>query len=232
VSIGKNQNKPVHIESRRKFFDDIAKQLKVPGLKFFRDHTFDDDAKMRGAGIRGEYESFFSNVPGLKEGLVLELGFDQTTPYIECDITSWAIEKALTLNLPIFDNRAKSIPCYSPEYTFVEKLQTISTKYRLREENDEMPINFLRHYYDVYKLLENDRVLRFVGTEEYHKHKDKRFRSLDEKVIAKNPAFIISDKIVRALFAKEFQKKSAIYFGEQPSFDNILKRIASFFNQL
>jgi polyferredoxin len=71
---------------------------------------------------------------------------------------------------------------------FVEKLQTISTKFRLQQENKIMPVNFLRHYYDVYKLLENDRVLQFIGTDNYHQHKQLRFRGQDE--IIKLPVYL------------------------------------------
>lgn len=90
IKFGKNQNKPSHIESRRIFFDQTATTLKIPHMQFTRDYSFDDKAKMRSGGIRGEYESFFNTIIGLKEGIVLELGFDQTTPNAPRDITSWA----------------------------------------------------------------------------------------------------------------------------------------------
>ena len=32
--------------------------------------------------------------------------------------------------ITITDNRAKGVACYDPGYTFVEKLQTVSTKFR------------------------------------------------------------------------------------------------------
>jgi len=179
---------------------------------------------MRSAGIRAEYASLFASEPTLKEGVVLELGFDQTVPNVSCKITSWALEKALALGLPIVDNRA-NIYCYCPEYTFVEKLQTISTKYRLQQKNQTLPSNFLRHYYDIYKLLENDRVLGFIGSDAYLKHKAKRFRTEDEKVISKNLAFTMPDQKTRKLYAKEFRNKSAMYFSKQPEFAEILQRI-------
>jgi len=136
------------------------------------------------------------------------------------------LDKALSLNIDVIDNRAKQVKCYCPEYTFVEKLQTISTKYRLQQKNNAMPINFLRHYYDVYQLLNQQCVLDFIGSKEYQTHKEKRFRSLDEKNISKNEAFLLSDKATRTLYTKEFEKKSAIYFGEQPSFKSMLQCIS------
>jgi predicted nucleotidyltransferase component of viral defense system len=232
VKIGKNHDKPAHIESRRQFFEKIKNKLKISGFKFNRDTNFDDIEKMRSAGIRAEYSTLFSEVPSLKEGIVLELGFDQTTPYMACDITSWAFEKAQQFNLSIIDNRAKKVNCYCAEYTFVEKLQTISTKYRLQQEKNTMPVNFLRHYYDVYKLLESDRVLKFIGSKEYEYHKQKRFRSGDEQGIRKNEAFTMPKSNVRKLYRDEFKKKSAIYFGKQPEFEEILSRIASYINRV
>jgi predicted nucleotidyltransferase component of viral defense system len=226
VKTGKNQDKPTQIESRAKFFEDMTKKLNIPGLTFSRETNFDDlSGKMRSGGIKAEYSSLFSEEASLKEGVILELGFDQTTPFTECNISSWLFDKALSLKLDVTDNRAKSIPCYNPEYTFVEKLQTISTKFRQEQEKKIMPINFLRHYYDVYKLLEDKRVLDFIGTEKYEAHKKVRFRGKDEIIIKNNPAFTIQDKTTRNLYSKEFIKKIPIYFGKQPTFEEILNRI-------
>lgn len=233
VKTGHNHDKPAHIASRAKFYDDTSTALNVPGLTFERDANFDDPTgKMRSAGIKAIYSSFFSGDLSLKPGVILELGFDQTTPHTSCTITSWAFEKALSLEVPVIDNRATNISCYCPEYTFVEKLQTISTKYRLQQEKKTMPINFIRHYYDVYMLLENSRVISFIGTDEYKTHKERRFRAQDEIVISNNPAFLMEDLETKKLYSDEFKKKSAIYFGEQPSFDEIIERIHKNINQL
>lgn len=232
VKTGKNHNKPAHIEARRQFFDRISNELTIDCLTFERDIEFDDKLKMRNAGIRGLYNSYFENIPDLKPGILLEVGFDQTTPNLPCNITSWAYEKAKDIEPKLIDNRAMAVPCYCPEYTFVEKLQTISTKYRQQQEIGSMPANFLRHYYDIYKLLKNDRILKFIGTPEYCAHKNKRFRTGDEKDISKNYAFTIPNHAVKKLYSDEFEKKSTIYFGKQPEFDEILKRILNHIDQL
>ncbi|MCX7120829.1 MAG: nucleotidyl transferase AbiEii/AbiGii toxin family protein [Gammaproteobacteria bacterium] len=233
VKTGKNIDKPAQIESRKQFFDTITKTLNVPAMRFYREFNFDDTSgKMRNAGIKAEYTSLFGGDISLKEGVILELGFDQTRPFIPCDITSWALDKAISLNLPVIDNRARNVACYCPEYTFVEKLQTISTKYRLQQEKKIMPINFLRHYYDIYQLLNQKRILDFIGTDDYYNHKKKRFRAADEMEIKKNAAFLLSDDSTRKLYASEFEKKSAIYFGEQPKFLDILDRIKKHIKKL
>ena len=57
-----------------------------------RDNNFDDQTgKFRNAGIRIYYESKFAPLAGLKEGILLEVGFDNTTPNIARDIscTRW-----------------------------------------------------------------------------------------------------------------------------------------------
>jgi len=59
----------------KKFFDDTTKKLNVAGLAFERDNNFDDQSgKMRGAGIKAVYSSFFSGNESLKSGVILELG--------------------------------------------------------------------------------------------------------------------------------------------------------------
>lgn len=232
VKIGKNHDKVSHINSRRQFFDSLVSQLSMPGLSFKRDHSFDDNDKMRSAGIRAEYQSLFSSVPDIKEGILLELGFDQTTPNIPCTVSSWVYEKIISLGLTVIDNRAKAVPCYCPEYTFVEKLQAISTKYRMQKQNNQMPINFLRHYYDIYRLLETKRVLDFIGTDAYHQHKQQRFRQADEVTIKNNPAFSIPDMETREQYSKAFKQKSAMYFKGQPSFKDILLRLEEYMEVL
>lgn len=225
IKTGKNNDKPAHIKQRTDFFNQVTAQLNIFGIRFYRDHNFDDTQKMRSAGIRGEYNSHFSAIPSLKPGVVLELGFDQTTPNMPCDISSWAFDKVASLGVKVIDNRPKNVKCYYPEYTFVEKLQTISTKFRLQQQKNKMPINFLRHYYDVHQLLNQKRILDFIGTKEYHEHKKNRFRSQDEMDISKNEAFLLSDEKIRKLYASEFEKKLAIYFGKQPIFSEVLEKI-------
>lgn len=91
-------------------------------------------------------------------------------------ITSWAYEKAKTNPaIELIDNRAVDILCYDHRYTFVEKLQTIATKFRKEVETGEVATNYMRQYYDVYSLLGDKAVQAFIGTKEYFEHKEKRF---------------------------------------------------------
>lgn len=87
--------------------------------------------------------------------------------------------------------------------------------------------NFLRHYYDVYCLLELQEVQDFMQTTAYHERKKQRFRSGDELVIDRNPAFTLSDSGQRQLFAREYRKSSALYYQGQPEFELLLERITN-----
>jgi hypothetical protein len=233
VKTGKNHDKDSHIQGRKYFFDKLANTLSIPNLTFERDSSFDDGEKMRNAGIIAQYQALFASLPDIKTGVLLEVGFDQTTPNLSRSITSWVYEKAKTLGLNIIDNRAIDVKCYCPEYTFVEKLQTISTKFRNQQEKGDFPPNnFLRHYYDIYQLLSNDRILSFIGTEAYYVHKEKRFRASDEKNLSKNEAFTFPNSDVKDLYTKKYQEKAALYFEEQPSFASILEKIWSFLSKL
>src|SRR5262249_37303359 len=120
---------------------------------------------------------------------LLELGFDDATPNSARDIRSWAHDYAAS-KVDIIDNRAKGVVCYDPGYTFVEKLQTVSTKFRRQQESGEAPVEFMRHYFDVYALLQRPEVRAFIP---YQKHKTERFRQGDNPDIAKNEAFILSN---------------------------------------
>jgi Nucleotidyl transferase AbiEii toxin, Type IV TA system len=135
------------------------------------------------AGIRLSYKTHATAMAGLKSGVLLELGFDDVTPNTNKDIGSWLYDYAAD-KVDIIDNRAKGVACYDPGYTFVEKLQTISTKFRQQQVSKEFPINFMRHYYDVYSLLRCPDVQAFIGTKPYNAHKTKRFRGGDIPNIA------------------------------------------------
>ena len=45
-------------------------------------------------------------------------------------------------------------------------------------------------------------------------------------------AFTIPEMSVRVIFSEEFTRKSALYFGDQPSFEEMLKRIQAAINVL
>jgi len=225
VKTGRNQDKPAHIASRLAYYDELAKRISIPGIDNVERDTFFDDEKMSSAGIRLSYSPRTAALAGVKDGILLELGFDDTAPNRPVTISSWALDFAMDRGVLVFDNRAVNVPCYAPTHTFVEKLQTISTKYRRLAEAKEFPANFLRHYYDVYCLLDLQEVQEFMKTPAYQERKQQRFRSGDELAITKNAAFTLSDPDQRALFAREYRKSAALYYQGQPDFDQLLARI-------
>ena len=232
LKTGKNHDKASHIKARSEFFDSISDTLAISGLSFSRDHEF-DDKKMRSAGIRGHYESHFEPLKALKEGILFEMGFDRTTPFEEKDISSWAFDKVSDLGIEVFDNRVLNVKCYCPEYTFVEKLQTISTKYRRNKaEKIASPVNFIRHYYDVYMLLQDKRIMDFINTEDYKTYKVEKFGRLDELDISNNPAFMLSESDELETFSSLYNQKSEIYFGSHPSFKEIIETIQDYSSKL
>jgi hypothetical protein len=132
-----------NIAKRLAFYDLLADEIKIDGIELVeRDTFFDDTDYYRSGGIRLIYNSFFNALPGLKEGILLEVGFDNVTPNNPRDITSWAFDKALQASIGLTDNRALQIPCYDMRYTFVEKLQTIATKFRNMQSSGNSQANF------------------------------------------------------------------------------------------
>jgi len=228
VFTGTNQTRKTrHIESRRQFYDWLADSIQIDGISSVeRDHIFDDD-KFRSGGIRLHYDSAFDNPAGLKEGILLETGFDDTQPNSPRTISSWAYDKAAESAVAIKDNRAIGVPCYHLGYTFVEKLQTVSTKYRQQQEKGDLPQNFMRHYYDISQLLDHPEVAAFIGTPEYQVRKEVRFRTNDNLIIAENEAFLLTDPATRDQYALAYQATAPLYFNEQVPFDAILDKIQS-----
>ena len=102
-----------------------------------------------------------------------------------------------------------AVPCCSHAYTFVEKLQTASTKFRLQQAADTaapFTKNFLRHYYDLYCLIGHPEVLAFIGAPDYEARKRQHFRGGDELNIAGNPAFTLSDPAVGERYQHKYEE--------------------------
>jgi len=140
VKTGKNQNSPTQVKTRTDFYDWLAETIKIEGItKVERDTAFDDIPNYRSAGIRLQYTTFVEGMEGLKEGVLLEVGFDTVAPNTPKDISSWVYDNAAG-KVDVIDNRAKAVPCYDPGYTFVEKLQTVSTKFRKQQADGSDPV--------------------------------------------------------------------------------------------
>ena len=225
VKMGRNQDKPAHVASRRDYYEALAERIRIPGIDSVQRDTLFDDEKLRSAGIRVVYVPRTAALAGVKDGILLELGFDDRAPNRPVTISSWAWDTARERGVSAFDNRAAGVLCYAPTHTFVEKLQTISTKYRRLGESQAFPGNFLRHYYDVYCLLGLEEVQDFMREPAYRVRKGQRFRAGDEQVIARNPAFVLADPAQRQRFAKEYRKTTALYYQGQPPFESLLERI-------
>lgn len=229
----KNTNKN-NAEKRKSFYDWLATEIKISDIiKIARDIEFDDTENYRSGGIRLFYNNIFDQVEGAKEGILLEAGFDDITPNSAISISSWAYDKALESKVNIIDNRAQDIICYHPGYTLVEKLQTIATKFRNEQTKGTTGVNFMRQYYDVYCLLGNEEVVKFIGTPEYEKHKEKRFPKADLEIpIKENEAFILSSKETRSTYESRYKKTAALYYQGQPDFDELISRIGAFIDKL
>lgn len=220
--------KSIHVQSRKSFYDWLAKNITIDGIvSIERDTNFDNEKTYNSGGIRLNYQSALTNVEGLKNGILLEVGFDTIAPNKPMTITSWAFEKIISLKgVKVLDNRAIDVPCYHPGYTLVEKLQTIATKFRNEQETKIEKPNLIRQYYDLYCLLGNEEVIKFIGTDAYFKHKRARFPKVDLEIpIAENEAYLLSNLNLRARFKKRYIDTSSLYYQGQPDFDYLIARI-------
>jgi hypothetical protein len=219
--------KPSHIKARFAFYDSLAAKIKIPGVTVERNRAYDDE-KAQNGGISLKYGTHFTAVPGLKPEVLLEVGFAQTAPNEPRNITSWALERALQAKIDVMDNRAMAVKCFNPEYTFVDKLQTICKRFRQhrdRNEERDRPRQFLRHYYDLFKLLELERVKTFIGTADYQTYKQKKLRGKDAKEFESRSAFTFPDENLTRLFEKEFESMNSLLLSPGPTFKEVVDRI-------
>lgn len=220
-------SKPAHIEARLDFFDSLARKIEIPGITVERNRAYDDE-KAQNGGISLKYDSWFSAAPGLGPEVLLEVGFARTAPNEPRDVTSWALERALQAQVVVVDNRAMGVKCFNPEYTFVDKLQTICRRFRQhrdRNEEGDRPRRFLRHYYDLFKLLELDRVENFIGTPQYVAYRREKIRGWDAEEFSSRSAFMIRDAETYRLFAKEFDSINNLVLSKGPTFEEVIDRI-------
>lgn len=227
---GKDDNPQVRA-ARKEFYDVLANSLSINGIiEITRDYDFDDTEKYRSGGIRLYYQSHTPTIDGLKDGILLEAGFDTVTPNKPIDISSWIWEHLVSLNESrnYINNKAIGVQCYHPGYTLIEKLQTILRKYRNKDipgaSNDK---NFMRQYYDVYCLLGNSEIKKFIGSPEYLTHKAARIKGADDLIpINEHPALLLKEIEIRESFKTRYLSTSKLYYNGQPDFEEILTRIA------
>lgn len=226
--------KSKNVEARKKFYDWLADTIKINGIvEVKRDTEFDDETYYRSGGIRLYYQTFTEANEGIKEGILLEAGFDKVTPNNAITISSWAYEKAIKQGVPVIDNRALDIACYHPGHTFVEKLQTVATKFRQEQETKEERQNLMRQYYDIFSLLGNDEVKNFIGTDEYFEHKTERFPKVDLDIpIAENEAFLLNNKELRDRFIQRYKATATLYYNGQPDLEEMLTEISKWIEKL
>src|ERR1700722_14319371 len=80
VRTGRNQTSATQIKTRADFYDWLAQTILIDCIgEVARDRDFDNERLMSG-GIRLFYKSLNPPVEGLKEGILLEVGFDTVTP--------------------------------------------------------------------------------------------------------------------------------------------------------
>jgi hypothetical protein len=146
VNENPKSDKPKAIQSRKDFYDWLVDTIQIDGIvSIVRDPTFDDSHLYRSGGVRLLYQSQTGHLSGMKDGILLEVGFDSVTPNQNLTVSSWAFDKAVqNPKISIQDNRAMEIACYHPGFTFVEKLQTLATKYRQEQATGELKPNLMR----------------------------------------------------------------------------------------
>lgn len=230
-----NNSNAKNIEKKKQYYDQLAAEISINGITSVeRDTAFDDPKKYNSGGIRLYYKKVTSQIEKLKEGILLEAGYDNVAPNSQVMITSWAYEKATAIKeIKLIDNRAVDILCYDPRYTFVEKLQTLATKFRKEMETEDVQTDYMRQYYDVYALLNRQEILDFIGSDEYYQHKEKRFPAVDFAIpIRENEAFLLNDAEVKGRLQKRYEQSKALYYKGQPPFEDILKRIQTHIDKL
>jgi Nucleotidyl transferase AbiEii toxin, Type IV TA system len=74
-------DKPKNTEKKKNYYDQLAKEIKIDGItEVNRDEAFDDKKRYNSGGIRLIYKKFTQPIEGVKEGILLEAGYDTVAP--------------------------------------------------------------------------------------------------------------------------------------------------------
>lgn len=96
VNENPNNTKPNTIAARKNFYDWLSDSIQIDGIvSVERDTLFDDTNYYRSGGIRLHYNSHTTPIEGVKDGILLESGFDDVAPNSKISISSWAYDRAL-----------------------------------------------------------------------------------------------------------------------------------------
>ena len=78
----------------------LTENISIEGIiEIQRDREFDAPPKYFGGGIRLFYKSLTIRVDGAKEGILLEVGFDDVSPNQPITITSWTYDRAIRADI-------------------------------------------------------------------------------------------------------------------------------------
>lgn len=228
VNVNPKSTKETAVASRKKYYDYLKDTIQIQGIVTVeRDYEFDDVQYYRSGGIRLRYQKHMGNLEGVKDGILLEVGFSKVTPNRPLTISSWIYDKGIqNEDLKLVDNRAVDVRCYHPGYSLVEKIQTIIKLYRQEEEDGIKRKNRMRQYYDVYSLLASDEVNAFIGTEDYEKHKGAWIKGKDAEIpIQQNEAFLLTNEEMKQDLADRYAVTKELYYKGQVPFADIIERI-------
>jgi len=221
------KDKPEQKTVRLAFYQSISDSISIPGVTATRLFSVDDE-KAHNAGISLAYSSHFPVLEGLKPIVLLELGFARTAPFEELTISSWAYDRVQKTKIAVVDNRAVGVRCFVPEYTFVDKLQTVCRRYRQhrdRQSEFDRPRQFVRHYYDLYCLLNMERVKNFIGTPEYTSYLAEKISGLDKAVFVSRKALTFPDQAEFLLYEREFVSLQSLLLSPGPTFVQVVTRL-------
>ena len=127
------------------------------------------------------------------------------------------------------DVQSFSVPVLDPKRTFVEKLFAIHSAHA----NGQLE-KYVRHYYDVHKLLGEKAIQEFVGTSEYDELKrhvasvsEQFFKTVapEDLDLKRSPAFLKTPELV-AEIDRSLTAQAGLYFSAIPSADEILSRLS------
>lgn len=175
------------------------------------------------AGISGALTTGY-----VRRAVRLELGCrgDQI-PCEEATLTPYVVEAFPNQ----FQVRGVRVNAISPERTFWEKATILHREYYRAEAGKPVTERVFRHYHDIVVISKHPRGLRALEDlnllEQVKEHKRHFFREAGARyeLAKKGTLRLAPGPPLKEALRRDYEKMREMYFGQQPSFDEVMKDI-------
>jgi hypothetical protein len=210
-------------DTRRRYFEQLADILKVPGADVELEP--EPPADWKAVGLRVRYPRSHSDTL-LRPFVLIEAGNARVTPFVSRKLSSFVHDHLVSVSQinSFTDNRPTVVRCVHPLVTLLEKLEAMSKRFARNEDAS----GFVRHYEDAACIIERTGSLPALS--EYNTAKDLARDVLRTLPRRDDPAFNPRPDSVWSALRKANDEIGGMFWGDRGTLDDACDRIREWIN--